>query len=91
MTEARYDYVRDFLRAEGGSAIESFRDALSPRERLLLKLLYEPDDSGRFRTIDEIWKDFGAPKERLRAIERAAVRRIHRAMRNPASRNYLVD
>lgn len=54
--------------------------ALTPREQQYLKLRFGLED-GRTRTMDEVSKEYGITKERLRQIEAKALRKLRSASR----------
>jgi RNA polymerase primary sigma factor len=61
------------------SHFNEFLDCLSQRERHILELRYGLSD-GRSRTLQEIGNVFGVTRERIRQIERRALRKL----RHPA-------
>ncbi|MBI3966484.1 MAG: sigma-70 family RNA polymerase sigma factor [Chloroflexi bacterium] len=55
--------------------VQEALDSLSPRERRLLMLRFGLDD-GRQRTLEEIGKEFGVSRERIRQMEAEVLRRL---------------
>jgi RNA polymerase primary sigma factor len=50
--------------------------SLTPREEKVIRLRFGLDD-GRPRTLEEVGKDFGVTRERVRQIEAKAIRKLH--------------
>ncbi len=50
--------------------------SLTPREAKVIRLRFGLDD-GRPRTLEEVGKDFGVTRERVRQIEAKAIRKLH--------------
>lgn len=51
---------------------------LSPREFLVIKMRYGLDVENKARTLDEVGNMFGVTRERIRQIEKKAIRRLNR-------------
>ena len=71
---------QQLLKAQIGDAL----DKLTERERRIIVLRYGLDD-GRFRTLEEVGRDFGITRERIRQIEAKALRKL----RHPSSSTQL--
>ncbi len=68
--------------------IEEVLDTLSPREKRVLQLRFGLDD-GKQRTLEEVGKEFGVTRERIRQIEAKAVRKLKHPTRAKKLRDYL--
>ena len=55
--------------------LEDLLDTLNEREKKVLSLRFGLDD-GRSRTLEEVGKEFGVTKERIRQIEANALRKL---------------
>ena len=64
--------------------IEKVLQTLTPREERVIRLRFGLDDN-RARTLEEVGKEFGVTRERIRQIEGKAIRRL----RQPARLNRL--
>ena len=64
--------------AHGGPADQSGLKSLTPREEKVIRLRFGLDD-GRPRTLEEVGRDFGVTRERVRQIEAKAIRKLHSA------------
>ena len=62
--------------------------ALTERERRVLQLRFGIDD-GRSRTLEEIGRDFGVTRERIRQIEAKALRKLRHPSRSKRLRDFL--
>ena len=78
------DFIRDHAaRSPEEAATEQmlredtkrFLDSLTPRERRVIQLRFGLDD-GRQRTLEEVAKEFGLSRERVRQVEAEALRKL---------------
>lgn len=75
---------QQLLKVQLGDAL----DRLSERERRIVVLRYGLDD-GRFRTLEEVGRDFGITRERIRQIEAKALRKLRHPDSSQPLRGYL--
>ena len=68
--------------------VEDALDSLSGRERRVLQLRFGLDD-GRQRTLEEVGREFGVTRERIRQIEAKALRKLRHPSRSKMLRDYL--
>jgi RNA polymerase primary sigma factor len=61
---------------------------LSPREQRVLQLRFGLED-GRARTLEEVGKEFGVTRERIRQIEAKALRKLRHPSRSRHLKDYL--
>ncbi|MBA2452994.1 MAG: RNA polymerase sigma factor RpoD [Chloroflexia bacterium] len=69
--------------------MEDVLDTLSGRERKVLELRFGLED-GRTRTLEEVGREFGVTRERIRQIEAKALRKLRHPSRSKKLRDYLV-
>ncbi len=75
---------QQLLRAQIGDAL----DKLTDRERKIILLRYGLDD-GRYRTLEEVGREFGITRERIRQIEAKALRKLRHPMFSRNLKGYL--
>jgi len=68
--------------------VEDVLHTLSEREAKVLQLRFGLED-GRSRTLEEVGKDFGVTRERIRQIEAKALRKLRHPMRSKKLRDFL--
>ncbi|QUL99469.1 MAG: RNA polymerase sigma factor RpoD [Candidatus Fermentithermobacillus carboniphilus] len=69
--------------------IEEVLDTLNEREQKVLRLRFGLDD-GKARTLEEVGREFGVTRERIRQIEAKALRKLRHPQRSKKLRDYLV-
>jgi RNA polymerase primary sigma factor len=68
--------------------IESVLDSLDGRERRVVRLRFGLDD-GHPRTLEEVGREFGLTRERVRQIESVALRKLRHPSRSRKLREYV--
>ncbi len=68
--------------------LEDVLSTLSPREHRIIQLRFGLED-GRSRTLEEVGKEFGVTRERIRQIEAKALRKLRHPSRSRKLRDYL--
>ena len=71
------EYTQNMIYSE---EIEKVLQTLTPREEKVIRLRYGLDDN-RPRTLEEVGKEFGVTRERIRQIEAKAIRRLRHPSR----------
>jgi RNA polymerase primary sigma factor len=98
--EEEDSHLGDFIEDQGALApadaashqllkeqVEDVLDSLSGRERRVLQLRFGLDD-GRQRTLEEVGREFGVTRERIRQIEAKALRKLRHPSRSKKLRAY---
>ena len=75
---------QQLLKSQIGDAL----DKLTERERKIIVLRFGLDD-GRFRTLEEVGREFGITRERIRQIEAKALRKLRHPSYSRKLRGYL--
>jgi RNA polymerase primary sigma factor len=68
--------------------VDSILDTLSDRESRVLAMRFGLDD-GRSRTLEEVGREFGVTRERVRQIEAKALRKLRHPSRSRRLKDYL--
>lgn len=68
--------------------LEEVLDTLTEREQKVLKLRFGLED-GRSRTLEEVGKQFGVTRERIRQIEAKALRKLRHPSRSKQLKDFL--
>ena len=82
------------MRVGGGDARRLVKEAdnslgaLSQREHRVLHLRFGTED-GRSRTLDEVGRELGVTRERIRQIESKALRKLRHPSRSKRLEDYL--
>ncbi len=84
-TSAESAVVNGFMHRD----IDKVLDTLDERERAVVRMRYGLVD-GRPRTLDEIGREFGISRERVRQIERDSMAKLRTGDRSAALREYAV-
>ena len=75
-------------RACSTEAIEEALDELNDREQEVVRLRFGLDD-GQARTLEEVGKEFGVTRERIRQIESKTLAKLRHPHRSQKLRDYL--
>ena len=76
--------LRQLLKEQIAEVLSS----LTPREHRIIQLRFGLED-GRSRTLEEVGKEFGVTRERIRQIEAKALRKLRHPSRSRKLRDYL--
>ena len=76
--------AQELLKSQIGDALSK----LTERERKIIVLRFGLED-GRFRTLEEVGREFGITRERIRQIEAKALRKLRRPLYSRKLRGYL--
>ncbi|MDQ1375102.1 MAG: polymerase primary sigma factor [Actinomycetota bacterium] len=77
-------------RAMLNEAVKQALGELSEREQKVVRLRFGLDD-GQMRTLEEVGKEFGVTRERIRQIESKTLAKLRHPMRSSRLRDYLDD
>jgi RNA polymerase primary sigma factor len=77
-------------RALLNEAVNQALSELSERERKVVRLRFGLDD-GQMRTLEEVGKEFGVTRERIRQIESKTLAKLRHPMHSAHLRDYLQD
>jgi RNA polymerase primary sigma factor len=77
-------------RAMLNEAVNQALAELSDREQKVVRLRFGLDD-GQMRTLEEVGKEFGVTRERIRQIESKTLAKLRHPMRSSRLRDYLND
>jgi RNA polymerase primary sigma factor len=70
-------------------AVEEALQDLSPREQQVVRLRFGLDNGGQPRTLEEVGKEFGVTRERIRQIESKTLAKLRHPQRSQKLRDYL--
>ena len=91
------DFIEDEEMPEPSSSVSNIMlkeqldevlDSLTEREKRILELRFGIED-GRDRTLEEVGKEFGVTRERIRQIEARALRKLRHPSRSNKLKNYV--
>ena len=71
-----------------GEAVIRALDDLNDREKQVLRLRFGLED-GRIRTLEEVGREFGVTRERIRQIEAKTLAKLRHPQRSEKLRDYL--
>ncbi|MGH2690729.1 MAG: sigma-70 family RNA polymerase sigma factor, partial [Actinomycetota bacterium] len=70
-------------------AVEDALRELSEREQQVMRLRFGLDNSGQARTLEEVGREFGVTRERIRQIESKTLSKLRHPSRSQKLRDYL--
>ena len=73
-----------------GTAVIEALDELTDREKKVVRLRFGLDD-GRPRTLEEVGREFGVTRERIRQIESKTLAKLRHPQRSEKLRDYLEE
>lgn len=73
------------------AAVQEALEKLTPREQQIIKLRYGLDEGGRPRTLEEVAREFGITRERIRQIEAKVLRKLRHPRIGKVLRAFLDD
>ena len=79
--------IRDLLR----TAVEEALAGLNQRERDVMRLRFGLSGEGQARTLEEVGREFGVTRERVRQIESKTLAKLRHPERSRKLRDYLED
>ncbi|MBA2625149.1 MAG: RNA polymerase sigma factor RpoD [Acidimicrobiia bacterium] len=79
--------LRDLLKA----AVDEALADLNERERDVVRLRFGLDDEGQVRTLEEVGREFGVTRERIRQIESKTLAKLRHPQRSQKLRDYLEE
>ncbi|MBW3575211.1 MAG: RNA polymerase sigma factor RpoD [Actinobacteria bacterium] len=77
--------IRELL----GEAVEEALAELDDRERAIVRLRFGLDAQGQARTLEEVGREFGVTRERIRQIESKTLAKLRHPQRSQKLRDYL--
>jgi RNA polymerase primary sigma factor len=72
-------------------AVKEALGELSEREQQVVRLRFGLDGTGQARTLEEVGKEFGVTRERIRQIESKTLAKLRHPQRSQKLRDYLDD
>ncbi len=77
--------ISQFLKGD----VSEFLQHLSPREQKILRMRFGIDNGGRAHTLEEVGKEFGVTRERIRQIEAKSLQKMKKHPRSKRLKDYL--